>query len=247
MTTNFLKLNSDKTEVIVISKSKSLSNEFSSIHVGDAKIVPSSSVKNLGVFFDSAMSMETHINATCKRAFCEIRNIGRIRSLLDDKTAASLVHAFVSSKIDYCNSLLYGLPKKHHDKLQRVLNCAARVVSRRRKYDHITPVLASLHWLPIPQRLEFKLILLTFKALHSLAPEYLCELLVWHKAPRSLRSNDLALLEVPRTRLKFYGDRAFAKAAPVLWNKLPLDIRVIDDLNAFKRRLKTHLYEVAYK
>jgi hypothetical protein len=246
MTTNFLKLNSDKTEVIVISKSKSLSNEFSSIHVEDAKIVPSSSVKNLGVFFDSAMSMETHINTTCKRAFCEIRNIGRIRCLLDDNTAASLVHAFVSSKIDYCNSLLYGLPKKHHDKLQRVLNCAARVVSRLRKFDHITPVLASLHWLPIPQRLEFKIILLTFKALHGLAPEYLRELLVWHKAPRSLRSNDLALLEVPRTRLKFYGDRAFVKAAPVLWNKLPLHIRVMDDLNAFKRSLKTHLYKVAY-
>ena len=156
------------------------------------------------------------------------------------------MHAFVSSKIDYCNSLLYGLPKKHHDKLQRVLNCAARVISRLRKYDHITTVLATLHWLPIPQRIEFKILLLTFKALHGLAPLYLRELLVWHKAPRSLRSNDLALLEVPKTRLKFYGDRTFAKAAPVLWNKLPLKIRLIDELNVFKGSLKTHLYELAY-
>jgi hypothetical protein len=196
--------------------------------------VPSSSVKNLGVIFDTAMSMDAHINATCKKAFYEIRNIGRIRSLLNDNAAASLVHAFVTSKIDYCNSLLYGLPKTHLNKLQRVLNCAARVVSRVRKHEHITPVLVSLHWLPIPQRIDHKLLVLTFKALHGLAPGYLHELLKWHQAPRSLRSNDQALLEVPRTKLKFYGDRAFAKAAPTLWNNLPLYLRQIDDIDVFK-------------
>ena len=202
MTINFLKLNSDKTEIIVISKRNALPQDIASIQVADASIIPADAVKNLGVFFDTSMSMEAHINATCKRAFCEIRNIGRIRSLLDDKTAASLVHAFVSSKIDYCNSLLYGLPKRLQDKLQRVLNCAARVVSRVGKYDHITPILANLHWLPIPQRIEFKIVLMVFKALHGLAPGYLRELLVCHEAPRSLRSNDQALLQVPRTKLK---------------------------------------------
>ena len=247
MTTNFLKLNSDKTEIIVISKKNALPQDIASIQVADASIIPASAVKNLGVFFDTSMSMEAHINATCKRAFCEIRNIGRIRSLLDDKTAATLVHAFVSSKIDYCNSLLYGLPKRLQDKLQRVLNCAARVVSRVGKYDHITPILANLHWLPIPQRIEFKIVLMVFKALHGLAPGYLHELLVGYEAPRSLRSNDHALLQVPRTKLKSYGDRAFAKTGPVLWNNLPLRLRLIDDLDLFKSSLKTHLYGVAYK
>ena len=88
--------------------------------------------------------------------------------------------------------------------MQRVLNCAAHVVTRVRKYEHITPVLASLHWLPSPQRIEFNVLLFTCKALHGLAPDYLLELLVWHTAPWSLRSNDPSLPAVPMTRLKFY-------------------------------------------
>ncbi len=246
MTANFLKLNEDKTEIIIVSNRKDVLEQIPSIKVVNSDISPSSSVKDLGVFFDTAMSMNSHINAVCKRAFCEIRNIGRIRSLLDNKTAETLVHSFVSSKLDYCNSLLYGLPKKQHDKLQRVLNCAARVVSRVKKHDHITPVLASLHWLPIPQRIEFKLLIITFKALHGLAPAYLTELIKWHQAPRSLRSNSQLLLEVPRTKLKFYGYRAFVKAAPILWNSLPLHLRQITELDLFKRTLKTHLFKVAF-
>ena len=206
----------------------------------------SSNAKNLGVVFDSTFNMATHINNVCKKAFYEIRNIGRIRRFLDDKAAEALVHAFVSSKLDYCNSLLYGLPKKQHEKLQRVLNCAARVVSKVQKYEHITPVLSSLHWLPIPQRIEYKVILMTFKALNGLAPKYLEELLVWHKAPRSLRSNDRKLLVVPRTKLKYFGDRAFVKAAPVLWNSLPLSMRQITELDSFKSCLKTQLYRKAF-
>ena len=156
------------------------------------------------------------------------------------------MHAFVSSKLDYCNALLYGLPKKQLDKLQRVLNCAARVVSKVRKHEHITPILASLHWLPVPQRIDYKLILITFKALNGMAPGYLAELLHWYRAPRSLRSNALATLVIPKTRLKYYGDRAFVKAAPFLWNSLPLSLRQMSDLDEFKGALKTHLYRVAY-
>ena len=219
---------------------------MSTIKVGDAHIEVSPSAKNLGVVFDSALNMSEHVNAVCKKAFCEIRNIGRIRNFLDDKATTALVHAFVISKLDYCNDLLYGLPKKQHDKLQRVLNCAARVVSRVKKHDHITPVLASLHWLPIPQRIEYKLMLITFKALHGMAPGYLQELLKWHQAARTLRSNSLAMLQVPRTRLKYYGDRAFEKAAPFLWNALPHNLRQMSDLVEFKCALKTHLFKVAF-
>ena len=150
--------------------------------------------------------MATHVNSICKRACCKIRSIGRIRSFLTDTEDASLVHAIVSSKIDYCNLFLYGLSIKHLNKLQRVLNCASQVMSCVRKHEHMSPVLKSLHWLPIPQRIEYKVIILTFKAVHGLAPEYLQVLLMWHKAARSLRSNDLALLDVPNTKLKHYGD-----------------------------------------
>jgi hypothetical protein len=246
MTANFLKLNEDKTEILIISRKKDIDDHVPNIKIGDANVEASHSAKNIGVIFDKTLNMDAHINATCKRAFWEIRNIGRIRPYLDEKSTASLVHSFVSSKLDYCNSLLYGLPKKQHDKFQRVLNCAARVVAKVRKHDHITPTLSALHWLPIPQRIEFKLLLLTFKALNGLAPEYLAELLNLYKAPRTLRSDSQALLEVPKTKFKYFGDRSFFKAAPVLWNKLPLYIRKISDLEAFKCALKTHLYRAAF-
>ena len=106
--------------------------------------------------------------------------------------------------------------------------------------------LNSLHWLPIPQRIEFKVVLMTFKALNGLAPKYLKELLVCYEAPRALRSNAKNLLAVPRTKLKYFGDRAFVKAAPVLWNSLPLSMRQITELDSFKSSLKTHLYRKAF-
>jgi hypothetical protein len=221
-------------------------DEVPIIKIGSADIPASESGRNLGVIFDKTLSMELQINAVCKRAFWEIRNIGRIRPYLNDKAAAALVHSFVSSRLDYCNSLYYGLPKKHKDKLQRVLNCAARVVARIRKSEHITPTLARLHWLPIPQRIEFKVMLLTFKALHGLAPKYLTELVQRYKPPRDLRSADQALLVVPPTNLVTFGDRAYIKAAPTLWNNLPRSIRQLNDLKVFKQALKTHLYQTAF-
>ena len=181
-----------------------------------------------------------------EKPFFEIRNIGRIRSYLGSKAAAMLVHAFVSSKLDYCNSLLYGAPKKHLDKLQRVLNSAARVVCKVSKRSHMTPILKSLHWLPVCERINFKVLLLTFKALNGLAPKYLTELLCEHVPQRALRSGDQHLLTVPRTELKMYGDRCFAKAAPKLWNELPVQIRRTEDLTSFKCELKTFLFRKAY-
>ena len=244
MLANFLKLNDDKTEILVLSK-KNL-EQVPSVRIGSADIKASTTAKNLGVIFDKTLSMESQINAVCKRAFWEIRNIGRIRPYLNDKSAASLVHSFVSSRLDYCNSLYYGVSKKHQNKLQRVLNCAARVVAKVKKSEHITPTLAHLHWLPIQQRIEYKVLLLTFKALHGLAPEYLAELICQYQPAMNLRSEDQELLCVPPTNLVTYGDRAFVKAAPTLWNRLPIHVRKLKDVNCFKQVLKTHLYRIAF-
>ena len=120
------------------------------------------------------------------------------------------------------------------------------MVGKVKKFEHITPTLTKLHWLPIPQRIVYKLTLLTFKALHGLAPQYLTELLERYSPTRNLRSMDLDLLVIPKTRLKSYGDRAFLKAAPTLWNNLPLNIRRINDVVSFKSALNTHLYRDAY-
>ena len=144
--------------------------------------------RNFGVIYDSSMSMENHIMAICKAAFYHLRNISRIRKYLSSQTAEMLVHAFVSSRLDYCNSLLYGLPKELLKKLQHVQNVAARIVTHTRKCDHITPVLCQLHWLPIEERIVFKILSLTFKYLNGLAPPYLRDLIAKYVPRRNLRS-----------------------------------------------------------
>ena len=242
MANNLLKLNDEKTEMLLVG---SPSTEIQSIQVGKDTITPSDTVRNIGVIFDANMNMQSHINSIAKRAHFQIRNIGRIRRFLTQEAAVTLVHAFISSKIDYCNALLYGLPLNIIAKIQRIQNTAARVVTGTRKYEHITPVLHKLHWLPVKQRIEFKILLLTFKGLHSLAPCYITELLITHSPTRSLRSGDAIVLKIPKTRSK-YGRRAFSHSGPTLWNQLPMDIRQCQTVQTFKSKLKTHLFKIAY-
>ncbi len=112
--------------------------------------------------------------------------------------AEKLVHAFMTSRLDYCNALLGGCPTSSINKLQIVQNAAARALTRSRKYDHITPILQSLHWLPIKFRISYKILLLAYKALNDLAPAYLTNLLSRYNPTRSLRSQNSGLLVVPR-------------------------------------------------
>ena len=132
------------------------------------------------------------------------------------------------------------------NRLQMVQNSAARLLTSTKKHEHITPVLAALHWLPIRSRINFKTLLIVYKSLHNLAPPYLSEILHQHAPSRALRSADLLLLEVPRARQKARGDRAFSVAGPRLWNALPLHIRSAQSLAVFKSLLKTHLFGLAF-
>ena len=140
------------------------------ITVGDAEICPITAAKDLGVYFDYALTMTTHVNKTSSSAFFYLYNIRHIRKFLSRQHTETLIHAFTTSRIDYCNSLLYGLPGKTLCKLQRIQNACARLLPR---FCHITPLLIELHWLPVRQRITFKLLLITFKTLHQLAPSYL--------------------------------------------------------------------------
>ncbi len=129
--------------------------------------VTSSTVKNLGVILDSNLSFEKHISNVTKTAFFHLRNIAKLRNMLPVSDAEKLVHAFMTSRLDYCNALLGGCPASSINKLQVVQNAAARVLTRSRKYDHITPILQSLHWLPIKFRIIYKILLLAYKALNQ--------------------------------------------------------------------------------
>ena len=216
------------------------------LSVAETVITPTSSVHNIGVMFDSSMSMRDHVNSTVKAAHFHLRKIGAVRRYLTRQACEQLIHAFVTSKIDYGNALLYGVPDVHLKKLQRVLNVAARIVSLSRATEHITPVLKSLHWLPVEKRIHYKVLLLTFKALNGMAPLYLCELLEMYSPARSLRSKSQNLLVVPKTVMRTYGDRAFMCAGPRLWNTLPEYMRSISDVNVFKSKLKTYLFKQCY-
>ncbi|KAF7710058.1 hypothetical protein HF521_008930, partial [Silurus meridionalis] len=150
--------------------------------------------------------------------------------------AEKLIHAFMTSRIDYCNALLGGCPASLINKLQLVQNAAARVLTRSKKYDHITPILSSLHWLPVKFRLDYKLLLLTYKALNGLAPMYLSSLLTRYNPPRSLRSQNSGLLVVRRMAKSTKGGRTFSHLAPKLWNSLPDSVWGSDTLSQFKCR-----------
>ena len=156
-----------------------------------------------------------HITAVCKFALLHLRNISMIWEFVTTDITKTLVHAFVTSKIDSCNSLLYGAPIYLLHRLQRVLNCAGRIVYQSKKYDHITPLLEEFHWLPIEQKINFKILLITFKVLHNQAPTHLIDLVTHYHPSRLLRSSSKNLLGIQTYNLKTYGGRSFAAAAPV--------------------------------
>jgi len=247
MVNNRLKQNGEKTEVLFTYKSGfSQQNVLRPLNISGVSIQPADHVRSLGVTLDSGLTLNRHISTVCSAASLHIRNLGKIRHLLSQSVTEKLVHAFITARLDYCNSILYGLPKKVVKRLQLIQNTAARLVTRSKRDSHITPVLESLHWLPVQERIIDKVLLLTYKAIHGSAPSYISELISNYTPGRNLRSSTINLLCQRSTRLLQYGGRSFSSAAPKLWNQLPDYVRNAKSLDIFKRKLKTHLFSAAY-
>lgn len=181
-----------------------------------------------------------------KTSFFHLRTLAKAKSYLPQNKFEQVIHAFITSQLDYCNALYYGLHQSSLHRLQMVQNAAAHLLTRKKQHDHIPPVLASLHWLPVIFRIQFKILLLDFKSLQGKTPDYSTELLHQHAPVRALRSTSQLLLDVPTSRLKTRGDRAFSVAALILWKALPFHIRAAQTLENFKSLLKTHLFEFFY-
>ena len=228
---NRLKLNKVKTKLFYLFSKSNPQQSLPPLRFGTDVIKPSSNARNIGDIFDTTLSMLPHANYVCKSAFYHRRTISRIRKYLSMQTTDILIHAFVTSKLDHWNSLPYNVPKNVIKQLQLVQNAAGRHdITCARKCDYITPILFDLHWLPVSEQINFKILLLTFKALHQQSPTYIQDLITRYLPSRSLRSPSTLSLNPVSFNLKTYGSRAFAVSTPKLWNKLPDDIRSCKNL-----------------
>lgn len=246
-TDNMLLCNPGKTEVIHFTsrynKNHNLLSEFS---LDSTSINVSDKVLNLGIILDKNLTMSAQINRTCQKARMAIKAIGRMRKYLSLNDLKRLVNALVISRLDYANSTLYGVPKYQLEKLQRVQNAAGRLITGIKKFEHITSALMGLHWLPIEYRIKFKILLLVYKSLNGLAPDYLSGLIKEYRPVRALRSSHRSLLHIPKVNGVTYGQRAFSYAAPELWNLIPDIIKSSESIIKFKSALKTYYFKAAY-
>ena len=246
MSSNRLRLNPDKTQYIWFGTRQRLKNrDIRGLTALSSSLVETSSVRDLGVILDSELTMEEHVIKLCQTCFFHLRRIRSVRRSLTSQALNTLVHAFISSRIDFCNGVLCGISGYLIDRLQSVLNSSARLVLNIRKYDHISAALRdNLHWLPIHQRVQFKICLFVRSCLVGAAPTYLAESCRYVRSAtgrQNLRSAARGDLIGPPWRLKGYGYRGFSVAGPRLWNALPSDVRNLDiSLETFKKNLKTY-------
>lgn len=247
MSHNSLKLNQDKFEYILFhQKQRPLQPLDFSLALSSSVYAPAPYVRNLGVVQDACLTMERQVTTIARSCYHQIHAIGKIRRYITSDACKILVQSLVTSRLDYANVLLYGLPKCLMDRLQRLQNSAARLITRTSRREHITPVLIALHWLPAEYRPKFKILLHVYRALNGLSPPYIAEMVQRYEPARPLRSSSKSLLEVPRTRTS-YGRRSFRSAAAVLWNELPGHVKDAETLPAFKRQLKTYFFRLAHK
>ena len=236
-----LQLNPDKTKIIVFGHQ----NILKDIKIHGVQLTISNCIrfvdvaKSLGIQIDKHLTFQDHIMNLKKSSFRVLRNICKRRFIFDENQLKTLVNSLVVCKLDYCNSLYAGINENHMDELQRIQNAAAKTVLGLYKYDHVGDSLQKLHWLPIRYRINYKILMLTFKCINGIGPQYLSSMLVY------ANSDYFTYLKEPKV-YSVHGERAFSKIAPKLWNSLPLNLKTIPSLQTFKISLKTYLFKLAF-
>ena len=239
----FLKLNEGKTNIIVFAP-KRIENDVTikGLFIDNQCIRFSNVVENLGVLLDSRLSFKEHVIKCTQSCYMTIKNISSVKSFLNTNQRKVLVTALVLSQLDYCNGLLYNIDSTLVSQLQKVQNCAAKLIHNRRKYDTgLTSLYNSLHWLKVKERIVFKILLLTHKCIYGEAPQYLKEVITL-----SYNFSRTGNLLSVKTRYAS-SDGAFSSCAPQLWNTLPINIKFELSTVQFKRKLKKHLFECSHR
>ena len=241
-----LKLNDNKTELMLVTsnRTKHLHSLPTSVTIGDAQIPFKKSVRNFGFTLDCHRTMNAHVSNIARTCYFELRRLASIRIFLTSTATATILSAFVLSRIDYCNSLLFGSTHDVTAHLQRIQNYAARMSSR------ITIHLKSLHWLPVKVISTYKIPCLCYHCHSSTEPSYVTDML--HKKPLhtcNARSSSytMPLLNRPAHSRTTLRDRSFSFASSFVWNSFPNDVRCAPSLSSFKSRLKTYLFRSVYK
>ena len=252
MAQNRLRLNPAKTELIWLGSPRRLQLcPMTPLLIAGALIQPSSHVRNLGVILDSDFSMTTHINKLAAVCFFHIRQLRLIRRSLDIDAAHALVRALIHSRLDYCNGVLAGLSLEKYRQLQSIIKASARLVLRLPRYASVTQLMHDrLHWLDVPQRIKYKLCVLTFKCIHKSAPGYLsrhCTSVSSLPGRSQLRSAAAGQLVVPFSKTKTLGDKGFVISGPSTWNSLSSELHdQTMSLFSFKKHLKTFLFQTQW-
>jgi hypothetical protein len=252
MSSNRLKMNAEKTEFIWLGTRQQLCKIIRHpLVVGGQDVALVQVARNLGVILDDQLTMDAHARTIVRSCFYHLRQLRSVQRSLTLEARRALVTAFIASRVDYCNAVFYGVAKKTINRLQVCMNAAARLATGVRKYDHITPAIRDiLHWLPVTQRVFFKIAVLAFDCVRRTCPAYfrdVCIPLAEIDGRSNLRAANHGDLQVPRTRTTTLGPRSFRVAAPVVWNSLPAHLHLPTiSRRQFRAGLKTHLFKQAY-
>ena len=247
MATNFLKINPGKTKFIVIGSPYNVRNRHGDdlrlFNEDDKELDKLNTVLSLGVHIDSTMSMKSFVNAKCSEAYYTLRNIGRLKYCLDTSTRIMLVRSLILSKLDYCNAILANIPDYLINRLQRVQNASIRFIYDIKKRDHVSSFLKEAHFLPIKQRIKYKLCLTVHKILNGHSPEYLEDTIKRFEPRKIIRvGRDEHMIEETTA-----CSRSISGKMVEAWNVLPRNLRIINDITTFKRELKTFHFKEAFK
>ena len=248
MSNNHLKLNEEKTQFLPISRDNG--RNFAALVIGNTSLPPAHTVRNLGFIFNRTLSITDHVKNLRQNTFYHLKRIRSVRGCISFVNRKILTHAFVTSRLDFCNSMFFGSTADSLKGIKSIFHTTAKALTGSHPMLSNTAVLFKLHWLPLESRVHYKLAILGFKILYNQAPQYFSDIteLSNIRDTRSCSAPLLTSATYKRTStLKTYGDRSCFNAICQIFNSLPSEIRAAKDFSSFKGLLKTHFFMLSFK